>query len=216
MTVVTRWWLIRHAPVINPEGCVYGQQDIDCDVTDGPAFGHLARGLPEAAVWLCTPLTRTRKTAEAIRAAAPAAAPRPALEVEPGLLEQHFGAWQGLTHAQIDALPGGRRIHPFWRAPAYLRPPGGESFADVVARVGMTLEQRSEAHAGRDVVAVCHGGSIRAALAVALGLDPGRALGFRIDTLSLTRIDHIADGAAPVTWRVSHVNLPPAACPGLG
>ena len=57
-------------------------------------------------------------------------------------------------------------------------------------------------------MAVAHGGTIRAALAVALALDPESALAFNTDNLALTRIDHLAleEGEA---WRVVGVNLPP-------
>ncbi|WP_029007929.1 histidine phosphatase family protein [Azospirillum halopraeferens] len=215
MTVVTtRWWLIRHAPVVNPRRLIYGQSDIDCDTGNADAFAALAGGLPRGAVWLVTQLLRTGLTAAAIRAAAIRAAglPDPLSEpaVEPDLAEQHFGAWTGLTHDELHAR-GDATVHRFWIAPASERPPGGESFADVVARVGAALERRTAAHAGDDVVAVAHGGSIRAALAHALSLDPEAALRLRIDTLSLTRIDHIAVDGHPPAWRVSGVNLPPGA-----
>jgi alpha-ribazole phosphatase len=82
----------------------------------------------------------------------------------------------------------------------------------VLARVGPALSRLSGEYAGRDIVAVAHGGSIRAALATALSLDPEAALSFSVDTWSLTRIDHIADagrdGAA--AWRIVSVNLPAA------
>ena len=56
---------------------------------------------------------------------------------------------------------------------------------------------------------MAHGGSIRAALALALGLDAERALGFSIDNLSITRIDHVDGPAKGEAWRVAAVNLPP-------
>ena len=39
---VTRWWLVRHAPVIGVNGRVYGQDDIDSDCGDEAEFKHLA------------------------------------------------------------------------------------------------------------------------------------------------------------------------------
>src|SRR5579871_3908497 len=86
------------------------------------------------------------------------------------------------------------------------RPPLGESFADVVDRVAAAVEAISLAEAGRDIVVVAHGGSIRAALAHALALDPERALDFAIDNCSLTRLDHFAGEMA---WRVGAVNILP-------
>jgi len=136
--------------------------------------------------------------------------------VEPLLVEQHFGAWQGLSHAELAARRDGA-WHRFWLAPADEAPPGGESFVQVVERVGRAVRQLSETHAGRDIVAVAHGGTIRAALALALELEPERALALSVDNCSLTRLEHIAgpasshaqapDGAE--VWRVVRVNQPP-------
>ena len=64
-------------------------------------------------------------------------------------------------------------------------------------------------HRGRDIVAVTHGGTIRAALGLALRLDPQGALAFSLENCSLTRIDHLtADGGAGL-WRVVSVNHRP-------
>lgn len=204
--VTTRWWLIRHAPPINPDHRIYGQSDIPVDTGDAASYAGLAAALPEGAVWVVTHLLRTQETAAAIHRARGGLPP--ARHVERDLAEQHFGEWQGLTH---DALNAGRpaEAHRFWLAPATERPPGGESFTQVVTRVGAVLDRLSERHAGRDVVAVAHGGPIRAALTVALRIDAEAALRFRIDTLSLTRLDHLRLPDGTAVWRVAGVNLPP-------
>ena len=44
--VVTRWWLIRHAPVIGAAGRIYGQDDLDCDCSNGDVFADVAAQLP--------------------------------------------------------------------------------------------------------------------------------------------------------------------------
>ncbi|NQW10046.1 MAG: histidine phosphatase family protein [Alphaproteobacteria bacterium] len=201
MTEPTRWWLVRHAPVINPTGVIYGQHDIDADVSDDRVFDAVARILPRGAVWLQSPLTRARKTAATLRAVG--ADGEPPVD-EPRLMEQNFGAWQGQERAGILAR------HPeayrrFWLTPAEERAPDGESFVDVIDRVGSVLSEWSETADGRDVVAVMHGGSIRAALAIALDLDPARALAFHTETVSVTRIDRYSDGA----WGVVFVNVTP-------
>jgi broad specificity phosphatase PhoE len=83
-------------------------------------------------------------------------------------------------------------------------------------RVRAAVERLSEAHAGRDIVAVTHGGTIRAALALALGLEPEAALRLSVANCSLTRIDLIAGllgSHAPgpaQAWRVEYMNLTPA------
>jgi alpha-ribazole phosphatase len=214
----TCWWWIRHAPVINPGGRVYGQTDVPADTSDAAAFAALAQRLPRDAVWLTTQLRRTRQTAEAIHAALEAAGlARPALDVEPEFIEQNFGGWQGRTYAEIgayglgagQAAGGGVTGHRFWLAPAHETPPGGESFVTVISRVAAAIERRMELHAGRNIVVVAHGGTIRAALAKALDLPPETALAFSVDNLSLTRLDRV-DGPGPGHgWRVGPVNLPP-------
>jgi len=204
---VTRWWFVRHAPVIGVNGRVYGQDDLEADCADEAQFRHLAGMLPHDAVWLVSHLKRTHQTASAILAArVMETVPAPIITSE--LAEQHFGDWQGLTYAELEAKRGGA-YHRFWHSPATERPPGGESFEDVVARVGGAMARITAEHAGRDVGAVVHGGTIRAALAVALGIDAERVLGFAVDTSSVTRMDHLNSATEGAAWRIVAVNQHP-------
>jgi alpha-ribazole phosphatase len=203
-SVTTRWWWIRHAPVIDDGGCIYGQRDLPANCSDSAPFSALARALPHDAVWIASHLCRTHQTAEAIGRAGYGVPP---LVVEPDLAEQHFGEWQGQKRRDVYnrhmSWPG------FWITAADHRPPGGESFTDVTRRVAFAIERLTSAHAGRDIVAVAHGGTIRAALALALGLEPTNALAFSVENLSLTRLDHIAptaDQSPTPAWRVVAVN----------
>ena len=215
MSTVTRWWWVRHAPVVGHGGRIYGQDDHDCDCSDQEAFRFLARALPSDAVWITTQLRRTQLTAAAIAAEMTAGASAPPL-VEVDLAEQHFGDWQGMTNAELAAQRDGA-WHRFWLTPAHETPPGGESFADVVERVSGAVRRLSITHAGRDIVAVTHGGTIRAALALALNLSPEQALAFSVANCALTRLDHIAGSAgshAPDdtdAWSVHLVNALPRA-----
>jgi broad specificity phosphatase PhoE len=135
--------------------------------------------------------------AEALFAAGyPATAP---IE-EPALIEQALGEWQGLPHAELPARLA-RPAHPFWPHDGEERPPGGESMADVIARVGETLDRLAALHQGEEVVVVAHGGSIRAAVAHALGIGANSALHLSVQNLGLTRLDRTPEG-----WRVVCVN----------
>ena len=198
----TRWWHVRHAPVPNPDDTIYGALDRAADTSDAAAFRVLAAALPADAVTVVSALRRTWQTAEAIAEAAG----RPVdWQVEPDLVEQDFGAWQGKTPSEAFAAQG--RRHPFWLCPATARPPAGESFLDLMARVHPVLHRVSEAHLGRDVVAVTHGGVIRAAVALALDLSAETALRFSVDNLSISRIDYIARGPETPLWRVVRLNV---------
>lgn len=206
-TTTTRWWWIRHAPV-NSNGCIYGQLDWPADCSDRPCFEALGARLPPDAVWVTTHLQRTRQTAEALLAFAD---PPAEMIAEPELAEQHFGSWQGRSREAV-IREMGQAWDRFWLAPAHERAPEGESFADLVARTARAVTRLSQTHGGRDIVAVTHGGTIRAALAQALNLAPEHALAFVVDNCSLTRVDHIA-GPGGAAWRVSLVNhsaRPPA------
>jgi len=201
---VTRWWWIRHAPVTEDGGRVYGQRDLPANTTDRPSFESLAAALPAGAVWLTSHLQRTDQTARAIAAAgADFAEPL----VEPDLAEQNFGEWQGEIRSEI--FDRHAEPHALWLAPPHVRPPGGESFEDLSTRVAGAIGRLTQAHAGRDIVAVAHGGSIRAALGLALGLDAARAISFNTGNLSLTRLDHLLSPDGEAVWRVMGVNLPP-------
>ena len=205
MSDVTRWWWVRHAPVVNGEGMIYGSSDIDCDVSDTAHFKTLAQVLPKDAVWFTSHLTRTKKTAQAI-AEAGRDFPEPIVEEDLG--EQNFGDWQGLSWNQMmKADPETYNI--YWSDPTRNRPPGGESFADQIARTGVVIDRLGEQHKGRNIVAVAHGGTIRAAMAVALKLEPEQGMAIRVDTLSVSIFENVEDGllrGKGGVWRVVGVN----------
>jgi broad specificity phosphatase PhoE len=206
----TRFWWVRHAPVAH-DGRIYGQKDMTCDCTDDAIFAGLARQLPKKAVWVVSNLRRTHETARAIVRAGlpgPASIPGPEAEAIPDLAEQSFGDWQGMTYEELRQSRGGA-FHRFWHAPAHQRVPGGESFTDVMARVARAILMLLEAHPGHDIIAVAHGGTIRAALGLALGLEPEACLAFTMENCSLTRLDHIEGPGMGQNWRVITVNRPP-------
>jgi broad specificity phosphatase PhoE len=78
--------------------------------------------------------------------------PMPAIDAR--LLEMNFGDWEGCAWSDVP-----REQLDLWALDVVgYRPPGGESFADVIARVGDALAGLREPH-----LIVTHGGVIRAA-----------------------------------------------------
>ena len=202
---MTGFWLIRHALVAeNARAVLYGTMDVElCPhtlVAQQPSYAALARSLPHPAHWVVTPLSRTQRTAAAIMQAGYQG---PIPEIVPALVEQDLGAWQGLPHADLPERLQ-EPAHPFWPLSGTERPPGGESMQDVIARVGPALERLATAHAEADVVIVSHGGTIRAAVAHALGIGATNALHLAIQNLSLTRLERHPEG-----WKVVCVNALP-------
>ncbi len=201
--VVTRWWWVRHAPVRSDGGNIYGQKDIACDTSDRYVFDALTKVLPRNAVWVASSLQRTHQTAEAIWEAG---FPRPvAMAKEAAFAEQHLGQWQGMNRAAfLASLPAGSN----WFADIAVPAPGGESFMDLYNRVTRAIERINVEHAGKDVIAVGHGGTIKAAIGLALGGQPEKGLAFDTDNCSVTRLDHHASSGVS-TWRLPMVNQQP-------
>jgi alpha-ribazole phosphatase len=182
-----RLWLIRHAPVDGPRGVIHAP-DAPADLGDTLRLAALRAVLPADGTAYCSPARRTVETAlalglDAIR--------------ETAFREQGFGAWTGRRHDEIAQELGPAAYDEFWRSPARNRPPGGESFVDQIARVTDGLAALPPG----DVILVVHSGTIRAALAIALDIEPENALRFVIDPLSLTRIDRLGR-----VWRIGAVN----------
>jgi alpha-ribazole phosphatase len=201
----TRWWWVRHAPVRNDGGNIYGQKDMDCDCSDGVVFNAVSKILPRNATWVSSNLKRTHQTAAAIWAAG---FPKPdAMPHEADFAEQHLGDWQGMNRAAFFAsLPANVGIN--WFAPIDEPSPNGESFMDLYNRVQRGIARVGAEHAGKDIIAVAHGGTIKAAIGIALNNQPERGLAFTIDNCSVTRLDHLAsDNHAG--WRIPMVNQQP-------
>lgn len=206
-----QFWLIRHALVHRQSlNYLYGTNDVpvcaETMATQAQNYALLATRLPRPARFICTPLTRTQLTADALERAG---YPRQERLIDPAFIEQDFGDLQGRPMAEFDARAQGHR-HPFWPIHAAETPPGGESFAHMIKRVGTGLEALHKTANGPDTIIVCHGGTIRAACAHALEMTAHQALCLQIDNISLTRLTYTRHG-----WRVLSINehpyVPPVA-----
>lgn len=97
--------------------------------------------------------------------------------VDPRWRELDFGAWDGLSPAEIDGEALGR----FWADPDGHAPPGGERWSALVARVGAACDALPD---GATLV-VTHGGAMRAALAALCGFDHRQAFAFDLPYAAL-------------------------------
>jgi alpha-ribazole phosphatase len=201
MTTTEIYW-VRHAPVTHMKGRIYGRTDVDCSTDDAGLFSAVAAELPRDAVWVTSSLRRTHQTAAALISGGAVEGP---FHKDEDLDEQSMGDWHGQTWDEVNSRYD-RIAHRFWIAPATVAPPGGESFADLVARTARAMQRIVDTHRGRPVIAVAHGGTIRAALAIALAVDPEAALAFQVENVSVTRMDHIDDDRHGGAWRIPFVN----------
>ncbi len=202
--VATRWWWVRHAPVRNDGGNIYGQKDIACDTSDREVFeavgedpaaqrglvfeqshahasdrgGDLGRRIPEARG---DDLGNSFRRTESRRLA-------------------------GHEPRRIPRQPTGSAAAglPISTCP---RPAARASWIFAIESFG-AIERITAEQAGQDIIAVAHGGTIKAAVGLALGSQPAKGLTFDIDNCSVTRLDHFAS-AGQSNWRLPMVNQQP-------
>ena len=190
----TDWIWIRHAAVQGQEARYFGHLDVSAEPIHLGIAAALTRRLPPVAVWVGSPLVRARVAALALRDGVDPIA-------IPDFIEQDYGLWQGRSHNEVYAA--NRTLD--WTNPADIRPPEGESFADVCGRVAAAIERLSEHYAGHSIVALGHQTTVRAAIAHALDLAPAAVMRVDIAPLSMSRLTRrVVNGE--MQWSVGGLN----------
>ena len=166
-------YYIRHGETEwNAEGRLQGAQDIPLNDLGRKQAANSGRILADlfardgrnysSLPYVASPLSRARLTMELVRGSLRLTPDDYALDDR--LREIGYGHWEGSTLAQMQASDPdvfARRQAEKWTVP----PPGGESYAQVQARMRDWYDQLLA-----DTVAVAHGGTARA-LMVALGIE---------------------------------------------
>jgi broad specificity phosphatase PhoE len=184
---VTRLFVIRHALAASPNDHRLPGLD-GALLPEGRAQARLAahrmRDFAPSAVY-SSDARRARETGEII-----AAACQIPLEVNAALGEIDFGIWAGRTYADVVAADPAARawfIDPSTRAP-----PGGESLAVAAERVLRVIHALAHGD-GERMAIVGHAGSLRLALAQALGMSLSSYWRLRLDCASLSVLTWTAD-----------------------
>ena len=170
-----RLWLVRHGQsqgnVARDAANAAGHSVIRLDVRDvdvplselglrqaeaaGRWFAELPRDQrPE--VILSSPYLRARQTAAAICDADALAGDKAKTIVDERLREREFGVFDGLTRRGIREKYPEEAAHRAKMGKFYHRPPGGESWADVILRLRSALNTINLLYADRRIVIVCH------------------------------------------------------------
>lgn len=178
----------------NLENRFTGWEDVDLTPAgedEARRAGTLLKGYPIDAVYSST-LKRARRTVEmALDSAADAGADLSALRDGDGwtithddaLRERHYGDLVGLNKAETAEKYGDEQVH-LWRRGFEVRPPNGESLADVVERVRpyYDAEIGPLVNAGRNVLVSAHGNSLRALLLILGEYTPEEITGVELPT----------------------------------
>src|SRR5579859_3790036 len=141
-----RLLLIRHGETAaNREYRYLGHRDeplADRGRAQAACLATALAELPIRAVY-ASPLQRAEETARPI-----AARLEVPLRTEPRLREQCFGAWEGLTRAEVAAQNGDSTLTRWEADPGRMAPPGGETLEVVRERALACIEELSSAHHG--------------------------------------------------------------------
>jgi broad specificity phosphatase PhoE len=128
------------------------------------------------------------------------------LAPDPGLREVNLGAWQGLRWDQLRAE---RPDEVAWvdQDVGNHAPPGGETRAELQARVVASLTAIAARHADQRVFVVSHGGALRAYLCWLLLADLRATRRIELDNCGLIVVELHGERTLLVTWNdVSHLH----------
>lgn len=117
------------------------------------------------------------------------------------LREMSFGHWEGLRYADMDYEM--QSLFEKWCTdPVSICPPGGETGASLAHRVQKAIKIiMAEMAAADTAILITHGGVIRVAVAMLMGMVPAAAARLQIDTGSVTVLEYLTDH-----WRLVRLN----------
>ncbi|UYQ61812.1 bifunctional RNase H/acid phosphatase [Streptomyces peucetius] len=188
--------LLRHGEtVLTPEKRFSGSGGSDPVLSavgrrqaDAVAAALAERGTIQEIV--SSPLRRCRETADAVAA-------RLGLDVtlEEGLRETDFGAWEGMTYAEVrERYPDD--LDAWLASPKAVPTGGGESFATVARRVAAARDKLLARCQGRTVLLVTHVTPVKTLVRLALGAPPESLFRMELSAASLSAVAYYADANA--------------------
>jgi broad specificity phosphatase PhoE len=181
----TRIVLVRHGETLaNREFRYIGARD-DLLTEHGWAQAEKLAGalseFPLAGVY-SSPLQRAYHTALSV-----ATRHNLAVQVVDDLRESDFGAWEGLSRAEVMVQDGERLLA--WERDTSIAPPSGESLEAMHRRVLAFVEKLAGAHPDQTVALVSHVGPIKAVLCAALGAPVSSAFRIFLDPATISVVD---------------------------
>ena len=166
-----RCYLVRHAQTLRNQPLRFqGRTDTllsPFGLTQAQCLGASFTGQTPGAIY-SSPLQRCVQTANAIASTTGAV-----VRIEPGLAEMDFGAWEGLTTADVERQFT-RTYHEWLKAPSQVRIPDGEpcdQFRIRVREAFVNIATRHHEEGCQELLIVSHGGVIASLLADWLGAD---------------------------------------------
>lgn len=196
----TSIWLVRHGQTeLNRQRRYQGVSDSPLTPfgeRQAAALAQRLRRIPFK-VAVVSPSLRARATAEAILGDREAQ-----IVDDPRWSETSHGRWEGLTYAEVRARFPQEAVARFADA-LHGRPSGGESLAEVAARVASGWSDLLRRNPGGRVLLVTHATPIQLVLCAIVGLSPALHWRWRIDLGSVTAVD--VYGGGPIVRMVNEI-----------
>ena len=184
---MTRIILVRHGETEwNRVERFRGRADVplnEAGLAQAEATGRRVAAEWQPAAIYSSPLSRAVRTAEAI--ARHFGLP---VQVHPGLVDIHYGQWQGLSPDEVKAR-WPETLRAWYEAPHTARIPDGETLDQVRSRGLAAVNELASRHDGQTLVLVGHTVMNRAILLGVLGLGNDRFWRLRQDTCALNVFD---------------------------
>lgn len=184
--------LLRHGQTqMSVQRRYAGRSDVPLTDLGVQQAAAAAKRLASAGITLIvtSPLLRAARTAEEVAAVTGAQ-----VMTDEGFRETDFGAWEGLTFAEVrERWPAEMQT---WLANPAAAPPGGESFAEVSTRVTDALHRALVGREGQAILIVSHVTPIKTLVAAALLAPPAALYRMHLDVAALSEIDWYPDGPA--------------------
>lgn len=189
-STATRVLLVRHGSTAYTEERRYsGRGDVPLSALGRQQAAAVARRVaafgPVAAI--SSPLARCTETAALFGVP---------VSVDDDLIECDFGAWEGMTFADVrEAYQAELNA---WLASPDAAPPGGESFESVARRASAALARIRSSHPGQTVAVVSHVSPIKLLLRDALAAADAFLHRLFLDAAGLSIVDYYPDGGVAV------------------
>lgn len=185
--------VVRHGRTeANAAGLLLGRHDPPLDATGRAQAIALAAAVGEVDRVVASPLERARETAAAFGRE---------VEVDDRWVELDYGDWDGRPISGVGHDEWAR-----WREDVHFRPPGGETLAELGARVRHACDDLAGPARDGTVVVVTHVSPIKAAVTWALGVGDEAVWHLYVAPASITRVEVREGGPVLVSFdEVSHL-----------
>lgn len=197
VSIATRIVAVRHGETAwNVDTRLQGHQDVPLNDTGRWQAQCVARALADEGLnaIYSSDLQRAFDTAQAIAELTGLTA-----VADPDLRERAFGAFETLTHADIEARWPEQARRWRQRDPDFAAE-GGETLREFHARCVAAVSRLAEAHAGQTIAIVAHGGVMDCLYRAATRLDVQAPRSWPLGNAGINRLMHSSEGFALVGW----------------